>query len=327
VGSEQLVAGTDYPATFQQLRSWFPDDDACGEYLARLRWPDGFRCPVCASAGAWRTSSGLWLCASCRRKTSVTAGTIFHRSRLPLTDWFSAAWFITSQKNGVSALGLQRVLGFGSYQTAWTWLHKFRRAMVRPDRDQLTGLVEVDETLLGAREHRGRNVGHSTYNKAVVVVAVELLDDPQRLGRVRLAHMRAVSAESLCEFVKAVVTPGSTVRTDGWNVYQRLGRQGYTHDIVNVARSAGPAHVTLPGVHRVAALLKRWMAGTLQSGTSDAHLDYYLDEFTFRFNRRTATKRGLLFYRLLQQAVHTDPHPYRDLIGGAESELDAYIWG
>lgn len=327
MGSERLVAGTDYPATFQQLRSWFPDDDACGEYLARLRWPDGFRCPACASADAWRTSSGLWLCASCRRKTSVTAGTIFHRSRLPLTDWFSAAWFITSQKNGVSALGLQRVLGFGSYQTAWTWLHKFRRAMVRPDRDQLAGLVEVDETLLGAREHRGRAVGHSTVNKAVVVIAVELLEDPQRLGRIRLAHMRAVSAESLCGFVGRVVMPGSTVRTDGWNVYQRLARQGYTHDVVNVARSSEPAHVMLPGVHRVAALLKRWMAGTLQYGTSDAHLDYYLDEFTFRFNRRTATKRGLLFYRLMQQAVHTDPHPYRELVGGAESELDDYIWG
>jgi transposase-like protein len=246
---------------------------------------------------------------------------------LPLTDWFTAAWFITSQKNGVSALGLQRVLGFGSYQTAWTWLHKFRRAMVRPDRDQLSGLVEVDETLLGAREHRGNRVGHSTINKAVVVIAVELLDKPRRLGRVRLEHMRSVSAESLCGFVNRVVTPGATVRTDGWNVYQRLGSQGYTHDVVNVARSSEPAHVMLPGVHRVAALLKRWLAGTLHYGTSDAHLDYYLDEFTFRFNRRTATRRGLLFHRLLQQAVHTDPHPYRDLVGGATSELDHYIWG
>jgi transposase-like protein len=243
VASEVMpVAGADYPATFQQLRSWFPDDDACVEYLARLRWPDGFRCPVCASADAWRTGSGLWLCQSCRRKTSVTAGTIFHRSRLPLTDWFAAAWFVTSQKNGVSALGLQRVLGLGSYQTAWTWLHKFRRAMVRPERDQLTGLVEVDETLLGAREHRGRNVGHSTINKAVVVIAVELLEEPQRLGRIRLAHMRTVSAESLCGFVGQVVMPGATVRTDGWNVYHRLARQGYRHDVVNVAR-VGPDRV------------------------------------------------------------------------------------
>jgi transposase-like protein len=327
VDVERLVAGVDYPATFQQLRSWFPDDDACVEYLARLRWPDGFVCPRCDSSESWRTSSGLWLCGSCRHKTSVTAGTIFHRSRLPLTDWFTAAWFITSQKNGVSALGLQRVLGFGSYQTAWTWLHKLRRAMVRPDREQLAGLVEVDETFLGAREHKGRNVGRSTLNKAVVVVAVELLENPQRLGRIRLEHLRTVSADRLCGFVNRVVTPGATVRTDGWNVYRRLERDGYRHEVVNVAHSGDWAHVTLPGVHRVAALLKRWMAGTLQYGTSDAHLDYYLDEFTFRFNRRTATKRGLLFYRLMQQAVNTDPHPYRELVGGATSELDHYIWG
>ena len=321
------VAGVEYPATFQQLRSWFPDDDACAEYLARLRWPDGFVCPRCVSADAWRTGSGLWLCQECRRKTSVTAGTIFHRSRLPLVDWFTAAWFITAQKNGVSALGLQRMLGFGSYQTAWAWLHKFRRAMVRPDRDQLAGLVEVDETLLGAREHRGKRVGRSTINKAVVVVAVELLENPQRLGRVRLAHMRTVSADTLCGFVNRTVVPGATVRTDGWNVYRRLARDGYRHEVVNVARSGDWAHVALPGVHRVAALLKRWLAGTLQYGTSDAHLDYYLDEFTFRFNRRTATRRGLLFSRLLQQAVQTDPHPYRDLVGGATSPLDDYILG
>ena len=160
-----------------------------------------------------------------------------------------AAWFITSQKNGVSALGLQRVLGFGSYQTAWSWLHKFRRAMVRPDREQLTGLVEVDETFLGAREHKGRNIGRSTVNKAVVVVAVELLEDPRRLGRIRLEHMRTVSAETLCGFVSRTVAPGATVRTDGWNVYQRLGRMGYQHEVVNVAHSGDWAHSSLPGVH------------------------------------------------------------------------------
>jgi transposase-like protein len=144
------VAGVDYPASFRQLRSWFPDDDACVEYLARLRWPDGFRCPRCGNADAWRTGPGLWLCQGCRRKTSVTAGTIFHRSRLPLTDWFAAAWFVTSQKTGVSALGLQRALGLGSYETAWSWMHKLCRAMVRPDRDRLDGIVEVDETFVGA---------------------------------------------------------------------------------------------------------------------------------------------------------------------------------
>ena len=327
VVSGMPVAGVDYPKTFQQLQTWFATDEACVEYLARLRWPDGFVCPACASAGAWRTSSGLWLCQSCRRKTSVTAGTIFHRSRMPLTDWFAAVWFVTSQKNGVSALGLQRVLGFGSYQTAWAWMHKLRRAMVRPDRELLSGVVEVDETLISAREFGRGTAGRGTTNKAVIVVAVEMLSDPNRLGRVRLAQLREVSKATLCGFVHRTVEPGSTVRTDGWNLYASLADGGYTHRPINIVRSGEPAHIVMPGVHRVASLLKRWLAGTHHHGLSHAHLDYYLDEFTFRFNRRTSRSRGLLFYRLMQQAVHTDPHPYRDLIGGAESELDHYIWG
>lgn len=317
------VAGVDYPATFAQLTSWFPDDEACWAYLARLRWPDGFRCPRCGCPDAWQTAGGLWLCQSCRRKTSVTAGTIFHRSRLPLTDWFAAVWFVTSQKNGVSALGLQRVLGMGSYRTAWTWMHKLRRAMVRPDRDRLDGVVEVDETMVGGRERGKRTAGRGTTNKAVVVIAVEVLE-PKGFGRVRLAHLREVSSESLCGFVGATVTAGATVRTDGWNVYAPLAKT-FGHQSIAISRTDQPAHVSLPGVHRVASLLKRWLTGTLHYGYSVDQLDYYLDEFTFRFNRRTSASRGLLFYRLLQQALATDPHPYRDLT--IASGVDHYIWG
>jgi len=315
-------AGVDYPATLPELQRWFPDDDACAAYLAKLRWPDGFVCPVCGSRDSWRTGAGLWLCASCRRKTSVTAGTVFHRSRLPLTSWFSAMWLVCAQKNGISALGLQRIMGFGSYQTAWTWLHKLRRAMVRPDRDRLDGLVEVDETIVGAREHGVS--GRQTFAKAVVIIGVELREDTHRLGRCRLAWLPSVSKETLCGFVAANVTKGATVRTDGWNLYKPLGKAGYTHEAINVSASGDPAHVALPGVHRVAALLKRWLAGTLHSGVSHSHLDYYLDEFTFRFNRRDSRARGMLFYRLVQQAVHTDPCPYKDMTA---ANLDRYIWG
>jgi transposase-like protein len=319
------VAGRDYPATFQQLRSWFPDDDACRAYLGALRWPDGFVCPACGGTDAWRSKDGLWICQSCHRKTSVTAGTIFHRSRLPLTDWMAAVWFVCSQKNGVSALGLQRVLGFGSYQTAWSWMHKLRRAMVRPDRELLGGLVEVDETYVGARES-GVD-GRLTYDKAIVVIAVEMRTEPNRLGRVRLASVPEASQAQLCGFVNRVVAKDATVRTDGWNVYHRLTKDGYVHEVINVKASGDPAHIALAGVHRVAALLKRWLTGTLHYGISQAHLDYYLDEFTFRFNRRNARARGLLFYRLLQQAVATDPHPYRELTGGTTDPIDNYIWG
>lgn len=303
-------AGKDYPGTWQSLQSWFPDDEACRAYLEQLRWPEGFVCPVCGGRGAWRTAAGLFMCSQCQRKTSVTAGTIFHGTRLPLTTWFAACWFVCSQKNGVSALGLQRVLGFGSYETAWAWLHKLRRAMVRPDRDRLSGLVEVDETLIGGREPAGRRA--RGLNKAVVSIAVEL-SEPKGLGRVRLTRLPKVTAENIHGFITESIEPGSTVRTDGWSIYTGISQLGYQHMPINVVHAEDRAHVLLPGVHRVASLLKRWLAGTLHHGYAHSHLDYYLDEFTFRFNRRTSHKRGLLFYRLLQQAVQTDPHPLNQL--------------
>jgi len=303
------VAAGDYPATWQAFESWFADDDACRAYLERLRWPDGFCCPACAATKAWQTGSGLWMCASCQHQTSVTAGTIFHRSRLPLQTWFAACWFVCSQKNGVSALGLQRVLGLGSYESAWAMMHKLRRAMVRPDREPLSGLVEVDETFVGAREHR-EYPGNRTRPdvKAAVGIAVEI-HQPKGFGRIRLRHLEPLSAVTVRGFIADVVAVGSTVRTDGWNGYQPITKAGYGHIAVNVMHSDEPAHVGLPGVHRVASLLKRWLEGTLQSGFDHSHLDYYLDEFTFRFNRRNSRRRGLLFYRLLEQAVRTDPHP------------------
>jgi len=164
------VRGVDYPATYQRLLAWFPDDKTCLEYLAGLRWPDGFVCPSCGGRQFWRTGTGLWMCQACERRTSVTAGTIFHRTRTPLSSWFAAIWFLTSQKNGMSALGLQRVLGFASYETAWAWLHKLRRAMVRPERDRLAGIVELDETMIGGVSH-GVHGGYG--DKVAVMVAVE----------------------------------------------------------------------------------------------------------------------------------------------------------
>lgn len=312
-------AGVDYPATWSTFQSWFPDDAACIRFLEKLRWPEGFVCPRCQDREAWRTKDGLWLCRSCRRKTSVTAGTIFNRSRLPLTSWFAVAWLVTSQKNGVSALGVKRVLGFGSYQTAWAWLHKMRRAMVRPDRDRLEGLVEVDETYVGATEP-GLD-GRRTDSKAIVAIAVELRQ-PRGLGRVRMARLDEITQPEIVRFVSGAVTPGSVVRTDGWNIYRRLAQEGYQHDPLSIVGTGDPAHVVMPGVHRVASLLKRWLAGTLHHGIGHDHLEYYLDEFTFRFNRRNSRSRGLLFYRLLQQAVTTDPHPYRELLGeGARHKM------
>jgi transposase-like protein len=322
-GSElRPVAGRDYPATLQELQSWFADDDACRAYLEWLRWPEGFVCPACSVAGApWRTARGRLGCRSCGQSTSATAGTIFHRSRLPLSTWFAAVWLVCSQKNGVSAQGLARVLGV-SYETAWVWLHKLRRAMVRPDRDRLSGLVEVDETYVGPLE-AGVD-GRHTERKAIVVLAVELPETGKGMGRTRMTVVPRATREHLIGFVRHSVEPNSIVRTDGWNVYDTLPDEGYRHDAVSIRATGSLAHVSMPGVHRVASLLKRWLTGTLHYGVSRAHLEYYLDEFTFRFNRRNSRARGLLFYRLLQHGVATDPHPEATLVGGS---LDHHIWG
>ena len=314
-------AGTDYPSTWQEFNSWFSTEESCRAYLAKLRWPEGFRCPGCGSGDAWQTSRGLWMCEACGRQTSVTAGTIFHRSRHPLQTWYAAMWFVCAQKNGASALGLKRVLGLGSYETAWTWMHKLRRAMVRPDREQLGGperTVEVDQTFVGGRSGTGK-AGPRYFNKTEVVIAVELIK-PRGFGRVRLREVSAERKDDIFEFAKDCVAPGSVIRTDGDRMYTDLAKTlGFEHERILMSSAADPAHVVLPGVHRVASLLDRWLAGTLHYGQSSAHLGYYLDEFTFRFNRRTSRSRGLLFYRLLQQAANTDPHPLKELLATTES--------
>ncbi len=304
--------GVDYPRTYQEFRDWFGDDAACLEYLGQLRWPDGFTCPRCGGGDSWRTAARLWMCAACGVKTSATAGTIFHRSHSPISTWFAAVWFVTSQKNGVSAQGLQRVLGFGSDETAWAWLHKLRRAMVRPERERLSGIVEVDESFIGGQTP-GRKGGSTL--KAPVMIAVERTGK-RALGRVRLAVAEAPNTNELVEFACTVIEPGSTIRTGGARIFRKLASMGYAHDYVTVYNSADPAHELLPGVHMVSSLLNRWIAGPHHHRVSDKPLPYYLDEFTFRFNRRKSRARGLLFYRLMQQAVATDPHPLSELING-----------
>jgi|TARA_B100001971_G_scaffold76853_1_gene70856 transposase-like protein len=245
---------------------------------------------------------------------SITAGTVFERTRKPLRTWFQAMWLVTSQKHGASALGLQRVLGLGSYQTAWTWLHKLRRAMVRPGRQRLHGSVEVDETYVGGAEKGGKR-GRGTENKEIVVIAVEMLL-PKGFGRIRMRRVPDVSGDSLVPFICDVVEPDSEIQTDGWCGYNDLREDSYTHSRTVLSESGDPAHVAMPGVHRIAALLKRWLLGIHQGAVSGKHLDYYLDEYTFRFNRRTSRSRGMLFYRLMQQSVTTASTPYRQLVDG-----------
>ncbi len=296
----------DYPRPQGALEVRFADEAACRAYLVALRWPDGFRCPRCGGSPAWTMGRGLWLCQGCRRQASVLAGTIFQDSRLELRTWFRAAWLVSSQKHGVSALGLQRVLGLGSYKTAWTMLHKLRRAMIRPGRERLHGAVEVDETYWGAEEAGA--IGRRTATKTLILVAAEAAGE--RIGRIRMRRIPDRRRCTLHRFIGENVEPGSTVRTDGLPAYGRLA--GYRHEPRPLKHSV--ASTTLPRVHQAIALLKRWLLGTHQGAIRAAHLDDYLDEFVLRFNRRTSASRGKLFYRLLQQAVQAPPQPYHRII-------------
>jgi transposase-like protein len=305
----------EYPKTMQEFEDKFASEQACIDYLSRIRWPEGFRCPRCGSERFWAMHRGLYRCISCDLQTSVTAGTIFQDARKPLKLWFQAMWYVTNQKPGVSALGLQRVLGLGSYRTSWTWLHKLRCAMVRPGRDRLSGAIEVDETYIGGSKPGKRGRGAS--GKVLVLVAAQ--EDGNRIGRIRLCRVSDASAKSLGKAIQEMIVPGSTVRTDDWSGYRGLELLGYIHDIIRKDTSIGDN--LLPKANRVVSLLKRWLLGTHQGAVKSSHLDYYLDEFTFRFNRRTSRSRGKLFYRLIQQAVSIEPVTASEIIGGPKYNI------
>jgi transposase-like protein len=310
-----------YPKMMLELEEQFSTEEACRDYLFQLRWPNGFVCPRCDHNEAWSTDRNLYHCSSCNLQTSVTAGTIFHRSKKPLRLWFRAIWHITSQKYGANALGLQRVMGFGSYNTAWDWLHKLRQAMVRPDRDKLSGVLVVDETYVGGRKTGKR--GRGAEGKSLVMVAVEDkgMANKKGIGRIRLSRVKDASATSLISFIKKNVESGSTVRTDGWHSYSELPSSGYTHIVERDNYNVGDDPIYI--CHLVISLFKRWLLGTYQGAVSPKHLDYYLDEYTFRFNRRTSRSRGKLFYRLTQQAVIIGPVPRKQMLSKKERESTA----
>lgn len=290
-----------YPKTMLEFEQNFGTEEACREYLYQLRWPEGFICPRCGHRKVWASKRQHLRCSHCDFQVSITAGTIFQDSHIPLRIWFRAIWHIVSQKQGISALGLQRILGFSRYETTWRLLHKLRVAMVRPGRDQLIGPVQVDEIYIGGPRPGKR--GRGAEGKTLVVIAVE--DKDKRPGRIRLHKVKDASGASLIPSVKESVQPKAEVRTDGWEGYSQLSSSGFKHKIIRKTADVGKN--LLPLANIVASLLKRWLQGTHHGAPHPSHLDYYLDEFVFRFNRRTSRSRGLLFYRLVQQAVTLSP--------------------
>lgn len=298
-----------YPRNQMEFENTFRTEQDCIDYLISIRWPNGFICPVCASVRYWRKTKGRFECIDCHKETSVTNGTIFHKSTKPLLIWFHAIWWIVAQKNGVSAKGLQKILGLGSYKTSWTWLHKFRRLMVFNDRSKLKGTIEVDEVLLGGKKSGKR--GRGAEGKSLIAVAVEV--QGRKTGRARLAKITNASSESLNKFIEDNIDKPSIIITDEWPSYNELESKGYTH-VTQKATIKDNDEEVLPNVHRIASLLKRWLLGTHQSYLNKNKLEYYLDEYVFRYNRRTSTSRGLLFLRLIEQAVIKAPVSYKEII-------------
>ena len=299
-----------YPRTFEEFLEWFSSEEDCAAYLEWIRWPQGFVCPQCGGTKAWRTDRGLWHCQECQRQSSVTAGTVFEDSRKPLRLWFHVMWMMMAQKTGLSAKNLCETYGFGSYQTAWGWLGKFRSVMIRCGRDRLSGRVEVDEAFVGGQQEGAR--GRGAEGKTRVLVAVEG-NAKKKLGRVRFRCVKTIDQVGVELFLTDCVEPGTQVVTDGLSVYDHLKAAGYDHRPHVQATGGAAAREQLDHVHLVISLLKRWLAGTHQGAVTPNHLQAYLDEFSFRFNRRLSQHRGKLFYRLMQQAVTTRPPAVKDL--------------
>ena len=297
------------PANQIEFEEMFKTEQNCIDYLIAMRWPHGFECPVCGSIRSWKKSNGRFECIDCHKETTVTNGTIFHKSTKPLLVWFHSIWWMVAQKNGVSAKGLQKILGLGSYQTAWTWLHKFRRLMILSGRTKLQGIVEVDEVLVGGKVSGKR--GRGAEGKSLIAVAVEVKG--RKTGRARLAKIPDASSESLLAFIEDNIEPLSTIITDGWPSYNELSEKGYQHKMQKATVKDGDEEI-LPNVHRIVSLLKRWLLGTHQSYLNKNKLEYYLDEYVFRYNRRTSKSRGLLFLRLIEQGVKAEPISYEKII-------------
>lgn len=311
-----------FPKTIVEFQRWFPDEAACREYVFASRWPEGYRCPRCGHDRGWPVAARwVWECAACHYQVSVTAGTVLHRTRTPLHLWFWAAYLMTTGTPGISAVQLQRQLGLSRYDTAWTMLHKLRRAMVNPERTSLTGAVEVDECYVGGHQ-QGLRGGRQKGTRALVVVAVEVRGGGS--GRVRMRVIDNATTETLCGFVSDTVALGTTVYTDGWRAYNRLGQNGYDHQPCNqsAARALGedPGEI-LPHVHRVISNLKSWLQGT-HRGVGAEHLQDYLDEYTFRFNRRRTPMAA--FQTLLGLGSHQASTTHKEITGhqiGPESSV------
>ncbi len=308
----EFIVTEDFPTSQIEFEHRFATEQACRDYLAKMKWPEGFVCRKCEHTKYWISARHLYICSRCESPHSLTADTVMHASKKPLTYWFKAMWWFTTRKSGVNAVNLKDLLGFGSYQTAWTWLHKLRRCTIRKGREPLSGRIELDEFFIGGLQPGPR--GRGADGKTAVVAAVER--EGNKIGRIRLQVVPDCSGDVLKSFAQTYIAPGSEVVTDGWKGYNFLD-QGtcWTHRRV-IATKTNDKDSVLPGVHLVASLVKRLMLGTFQGRFCPEHLQSYLDEYVFRFNRRKSRNIGKKFMRIVQQIVASTKTTYREIVGG-----------
>ena len=315
---------SEYPKNLIEFMNFFPTDIECRKYLMSVKWENGFFCQFCNHNEYWTNEeSSYCICCKCRHRISLLAGTIMQDSKLSVRVWFAAMWLFVTQKDGISAKSLQENIGLRSYKSAWSLLHKLRIAMVRSNREKLSGIIEVDEEYIGGTLEGGKR-GRGSENKQLVAVAVQLektpgdnLDRPSlryyRLAKIRAKHIPNASKVELHTFIKENIAEGSTLMRDEWSGYCGIDNEGYYSEITKVSKATSEDD-KLPHVHLAISLINRWILGTYQGSIDEYNLQTYLEEFTFRFNRKTSHNRGWLFYRMIQGAMATEPHTYESLL-------------
>ena len=305
---KDFTINEDFPGSEIEFDQRFSSADACYEYLANIRWPEGFVCEKCGHQACWISADHIYICTKCEHQYSLTAGTIMHRTRKPITYWFKAMWWFTTRKSGVNAVNLKELLGFGSYNTAWAWLQKLRRCTIRKSREKLSGRVEVDEFYIGGQKSGKR--GRGAEGKTIVYIAVErnlkqnseTEEEYWQIGRARMQVALDCSSYSLETFINHYVEPGSIVATDKWRSYQSIVNPLYNHEVIEPLEQKDPDG-GLHGAHLIVSLVKRLILSTFQGRFDPKYLQNYLDEYVFRFNRRKSKSIGKKFMRIVQQVV------------------------
>ncbi len=311
----KFIMTEDFPKSEIEFDQRFSDEAACYHYLFTMKWPQGFICEACHYHYFWHSSKHMYICQRCQHQHSLTAGTIMDSTKKPRTYWFKAMWWFTTRKSGINAVNLQELVGLGSYNTAWAWPQKLRRCTIRKQREKLSGHVEVDEFFIGGQKSGKR--GRGSTGKAIVVATVER--NGKQLGRIRLKVISDCSHDSLAAFIHDTVLPGSTVHTDGWKGYGSLDKHNYCHQQIFQNRSRDKQSV-LPGVHLIASLVKRLIIGTHQGRFDPCYLQNYLDEYVFRFNRRTSRSIGKKFMRIVQQVIKSNKITFSQILNHAKRQ-------